>query len=349
MKKKTKTPEPLFLRACWGEKTERAPVWIMRQAGRYLPEYRAVRSKTTFLNLCKTPELAAEVTLQPVDLVGVDAAIIFSDILIVPEAMGQQLTIEENQGPRLFPIIQNISDIQKLKKPKPEKAYAFLGKALKRVRKQLPPSIPLIGFAGSPFTLMAYMVEGQGSKEFEKVRKLLSENPKWAHALLDKLATAVTDLLNYEIESGAQAVQIFDSWGGILNEKDFLKFSLAYVKKVISKLKRKNVPIIFFAKGTGAYLKKIKNCGADVISLDWTVDLKNARKILGKKIAIQGNLDPMTLFSTPLMIRDAVEKVLAQVNPRQGYIFNLGHGILPTTPPEHAKYLVKCVKELSAK
>lgn len=348
MAKKKADPRPLFIRACFGEKTERAPVWIMRQAGRYLPEYRAVRSQTTFLGLCKTPKLAAEVTLQPVDLVGVDAAIIFSDILIVPEAMGQTLTVEEKQGPRLFPVITSPADLKKLKKPKAEKAYAFLGKALQLVRKQLPPEIPLIGFAGSPFTLMAYMVEGQGTKEFEKVKTLLKENPKLAHALLEKLSDAVADLLNYKIKSVAQAVQIFDCWGGILDEKEFVKFSLAYVKKVIKKLKRKNVPVIFFAKGTGAYLKKIKSCGADVIGLDWNVDLKWARKILGKKIAIQGNLDPMTLFSTPGMIRDAVEKTLSQINPHQGYIFNLGHGILPTTPPEHAKYLVKCVKELSA-
>lgn len=341
------TRAPLMIRACFGEKTERAPVWIMRQAGRYLPEYRAIRSQTTFLGLCKTPELAAEVTLQPVELIGVDAAIIFSDILIVPEAMGQELTIEEKQGPRLFPTIQNPADVKKLKKPKPEKAYSFLGKALKLVRKRLPPEIPLIGFAGSPFTLMAYMVEGQGTKEFEKVRKLLRENPKLAHALLEKLADAVADLLNYEIESGAQIVQIFDSWGGILEEKEFYEFSLAYVKKVIGNLNRKKVPVIFFAKGTGQYLPKIKKCGADVISLDWTVDLAWARKILGKKIAIQGNMDPMTLFSTPLMIKDAVQKILFQINPRQGYVFNLGHGILPNTPPEHAKYLVKCVKELS--
>lgn len=347
--KKTKDNRPLFIRACFGEKTERAPVWIMRQAGRYLPEYRAVRATTTFLGLCKTPELAAEVTLQPVDLVGVDAAIIFSDILIVPEAMGQTLTVEEKQGPRLFPIIQTAADVRKLKKPKPEKAYAFLGKALKLVRTQLDPEIPLIGFAGSPFTLMAYMIEGQGTKEFEKVKALLKENPKLVHQLLEKLSNAVADLLNYKIKSGAQAVQIFDSWGGILNEKEFAKFSLAYVKKVIKKLNRKKVPVIFFAKGTGKYLKKIKSCGADVIGLDWNVNLKWARKILGKKIAIQGNLDPMTLFSSPSMIQDAVKNILSQINPRQGYIFNLGHGILPTTPPEHAKYLVQCVKELSAK
>ncbi len=350
MKKKSKTIEPLFIRACWGESTERAPVWIMRQAGRYLPQYREIRSQSTFLNLCKTPSLAAEVTLQPVDLLGVDAAIIFSDILIVPEAMGQTLTIEEQQGPRLFPILQNSSDVKKLKKPKPEKAYSFLGKALGLVRKNLSPSIPLIGFAGSPFTLMAYMVEGQGSKDFEKVRKLLHENPKLAHTFLEKLSEAVADLLNYQIECGAQVLQIFDSWGGILDQKGFIKFSLDYVKKVIRGLnKRTRVPVIFFARGSGQYLEKIKSCGADVISLDWKVDLAWARKILGKQIAIQGNMDPMALFSSPLMIRDAVEKTLSQINPRKAYIFNLGHGILPKTPVEHASYLVKCVKEISSR
>ncbi len=338
---------PLFLRACWGEKTERAPVWIMRQAGRYLPEYRKIRSKTTFLKLCKTPELAAEVTLQPVDLIGVDAAIIFSDILIVPEALGQKLTIEEKQGPRLFPVIQNSSDLKRLKKPIPEKAYSFLGKALQLVRKELNSKIPLIGFAGSPWTLLAYMVEGQGSKNFEKVKKLIYENPKLAHQLLSKLADAVTDLLNYEIESGAQAVQIFDSWGGVLGPAEFFEFSLDYVERIIANLNRKNVPVIFFAKGTGHHLSEIKDCGADVVGLDWTIDLAWAQKILGKKVAMQGNLDPLVLFSSQKVIRESVKKLFASLNPRQSYIFNLGHGILPQTPPENARYLVKCVKELS--
>lgn len=340
-------PLPLFLRACFGETTERAPAWIMRQAGRYLPQYRKIRSKTSFLKLCKTPELAAEVTLQPVDLIGVDAAIIFSDILIVPEAMGQKLTIEEKQGPRLFPTIQSASDLKKLKMPAPEKAYEFLGDALRLVRQELPKNVPLIGFAGSPWTLLAYMVEGQGSKNFEKVKKLIYENPALAHQLLSMIADAVTDLLNYEIESGAQAVQIFDSWGGILGPDEFFEFSLDYVERIISNLNRKNVPVIFFAKGTGHHLSHIKDCGADVIGLDWTIDLSWAQKILGKKVAMQGNLDPLVLFSSPKAIRDSVKRLFSKINPRQGYIFNLGHGILPPTPPEHAKYLVKCVKELS--
>ncbi len=342
-----KTIQPLFLRACFGEKTERAPAWIMRQAGRYLPQYRKIRSKTSFLNLCKTPELAAEVTLQPVDLIGVDAAIIFSDILIVPEAMGQKLTIEEKQGPRLFPTIQSVADLNKLKMPDPEKAYEFLGHALRLVRYELPKDVPLIGFAGSPWTLLAYMVEGQGSKNFEKVKKLIYENPKLAHALLSKIADAVTDLLNYEIECGAQAVQIFDSWGGILGPDEFHEFSLDYVERIISNLNRKGVPVIFFAKGTGHHLQSIQDCGADVIGLDWTIDLGWAQKLLAKKTAMQGNLDPLVLFSSQKAIRESVKRLFSKINPRQGYIFNLGHGILPPTPPEHAKYLIKCVKELS--
>jgi len=338
--------QALFLRACFGEKTERAPIWIMRQAGRYLPEYRKVRSKTSFLNLCKTPELAAEVTLQPVDLVGVDAAIIFSDILIVPEAMGQKLSIEEKQGPRLFPTIQSASDAKKLKKPDPEKAYAFLGDALRLVRQELPEGVPLIGFAGSPWTLLAYMVEGQGSKNFEKVKKLIYENPKLAHQLLSQIADAVTELLNFEIESGAQAVQIFDSWGGLLGPEEFFEFSLDYVERIIANLNRKGVPVIFFARGTGHHLEGIQDCGADVIGLDWTVDLAWAQKVLGRKVAMQGNLDPLVLFASPKVIRESVKRLFSKINTRQGYIFNLGHGILPQTPPEHAKYLVKCVKSL---
>ncbi len=340
--------ESIFLQALQGKKTERAPIWIMRQAGRYLPQYRAIRSKTTFLGLCKTPELAAEVTLQPIEYLGVDAAIIFSDILIVPEAMGQGLSIEEKVGPRLFPIIQTQSDVDKLQLPPPEKAYDYLGNALRLVKKQLPENIPLIGFAGSPFTLMAYMVEGQGTREFKLVKKLIYENPKLAHQLLKKVTQAVIQLLNFQVECGAQTLQIFDSWGGVLSSEDFKEFSLQYVEEVIAGISNKNIPIIFFAKGTSQYLERIKSCGAQGISLDWTVDLNWARKILGEEITIQGNLDPLVLLTNPDTIREKVKQVLAQIDPKQSYIFNLGHGIVPEVPPENAKYLVECVKELSA-
>ncbi|MBL7684657.1 MAG: uroporphyrinogen decarboxylase, partial [Deltaproteobacteria bacterium] len=334
-------------RACAGEKVERAPIWIMRQAGRYLPDYQKVRSKTTFLNLCKTPELASKVTLQPIDILKVDAAIIFSDILIVPEALGQKLTMEEKVGPRLFPKIQNQSGIKKLKRPTVEKAFDYLGKAIQMTRKGLPENIPLLGFAGSPWTLMAYMVEGSGSKNFETVKTLLLQNPKLAHELLSLIADTVTDLLNYQIECGVQAVQIFDSWGGVLSSDLFYEFSLDYVERVISNLNRKQVPVIFFGKGTGQHLDIIQDCGADVLSLDWTVDLGWARHVVGNKITLQGNLDPVTLFASPKKIRESVQDLFEQINPRERFIFNLGHGILPNTPPEHAKYLVKCVKELS--
>jgi uroporphyrinogen decarboxylase len=340
--------QSLFLRACFSRPVERAPVWIMRQAGRYLPQYRRIREKTSFLNLCKTPELAAEVTLQPVEILGVDAAIIFSDILLVPEAMGLKLSIEENEGPRLSPAIRDVSDIRKLTHPVPEKAYDFLGEAMGFVRRSLN-GTPLIGFAGSPWTLMVYMVEGGVTRDFVRIKRFVYDQKKAAHQLLTRIADAVTDSLNFQIESGAQAVQIFDSWGGILGPADFREFSLAYVERILGGLRRKNIPVILFAKGTGSQLERIARCGADVVSLDWTVDLTWARKILKGRVALQGNLDPCMLYCSPKRIQEAVRETLQKVNPQRGYIFNLGHGILPDTPVENVKYLVKCVKELSSK
>ncbi len=337
----------LFLDACFKKPTPRAPIWIMRQAGRYLPEYRAVRSQVSFLKLCKTPELAAEVTLQPIDILGVDAAIIFSDILIVPEAMGQTLTLKEKEGPRLFPEIRSAAEIQKLKRPDPEKAYRFLGDAIRLVRKELTGRAPLIGFAGSPWTLMSYMVEGRGSQNFLYLKSLIYQNRALAHRMLKKITQAVTDLLNFQIESGAQAIQIFDTWGGILTPEDYFEFSFPYIQQVIAQLNRKGLPVIFFARGRGDQLESLSKSGADVVSLDWTVDLKQAHRVMHQKVALQGNLDPIVLFSKPAHIRERVQKILQKVNPRRGYIFNLGHGILPNTPVEHVKYLVKTVQSLS--
>ncbi len=339
-----KQKNSLFLRACFREKTERTPIWIMRQAGRYLPEYRKVREKVSFLKLCKTPELAAKVTLQPIELLKVDAAIIFSDILIVPEAMGMKLSIEEKQGPRLNPPIRQTSDLKKIKIPKPEKAYDYLGNAIRWVKKELNGKVPLIGFAGSPWTLLAYMVEGQGSKDFLQVKKFVYDQKKSAHQLLDSLTRAVSDLLNYQIESGAEAIQIFDSWGGILSRDDFFEFSFPYVQKVISKIKRKNIPVIFFAKGTGQHLEKIISCGADVISLDWTIDLGWASSIAKNKVALQGNLDPCLLFASPKNIREETKNILRKIPENQSHIFNLGHGILPKTPVESVKEMIRFVK-----
>jgi len=322
-------------------------VWIMRQAGRYLPEYRKVREKTSFLKLCKTPELAAQVTLQPVELLGVDAAIIFSDILLIPEAMGQKLTLEEKEGPKLFPVLKSASDLKRLKTPRADKAYEYLGKAIGLVRRSLKPEVPLIGFAGSPWTLLTYVVEGGGSREFSRVKRLVYGEPKLAHAFLKRIARSVTDSLNYQIEAGAQAVQIFDTWGGVLTPEAFREFSLEYVERVIDGLKRRGVPVIFFAKGSGSQLERIARSGAQVLSLDWTVDLTWARKAVDGKVALQGNMDPHILRTSPERIRAGVKEILKKMRPGQGHIFNLGHGILPDTPPEHAKYLVKCVKEES--
>lgn len=341
--KKQKTS--LFLRACFREKTERTPIWIMRQAGRYLPEYRKVREKVSFLKLCKTPELAAKVTLQPIDILKVDAAIIFSDILIVPEAMGMKLSIEEKHGPRLTPPIRQVSDLKKIRIPKPEKAYDYLGNAIRLVKKELNGKVPLIGFAGSPWTLLAYMVEGEGSKDFLQVKKFVFDQKKSAHQLLNLLTTAVGDLLNYQIESGAEAIQIFDSWGGILSRDDFFEFSFPYIQKVISNLKRKNIPIIFFAKGTGQHLEKIISCGADVIGLDWTVDLGWASSIAKNRVALQGNLDPCLLFASPKKIREETNRILQKIPKNQGHIFNLGHGILPKTPVENVREMMRMVKK----
>ncbi|MFO1519391.1 MAG: uroporphyrinogen decarboxylase [bacterium] len=339
--------ESLFIRACFREPTERTPVWIMRQAGRYLPEYRKVREKTTFLNLCKTPELAAQVTLQPIDILKVDAAIIFSDILIIPEAMGMGLTIEEKVGPKLFPTVKTVHDLKRLKRPKVEKAYDSLGRAIQLVRKRLEGKVPLIGFAGSPWTLLVYMVEGGGSRDYAKVKRFIYDQKKTAHQLLKTLSDAVADSLNYQIECGAQAVQIFDSWGGILDPESFQEFSLSYAERVIGRLNRKDVPVIFFAKGTGHQLKRIASCGADVISLDWTVDMAWARKIAKGRVALQGNLDPCLLYCSRSRIRQGVKEVLKKAG-KKGHVFNLGHGILPDVPPENARYLVECVKELSS-
>ncbi len=334
----------IFIDACFGKPTARAPIWIMRQAGRYFPEYRKIREKTTFLNLCKTPELAAKVTLQPIDFLGVDAAIIFSDILIVPEAMGLKLSIEESVGPKLFPKIQNLSDIARLKIPKPEKAYAYLGDAIRLVRRSLPASVPLIGFAGAPWTLLTYMVEGGGSRDFMAAKKLIYQHPKHARDLLKKITESVTDCLNYQIQSGAQAIQLFDTWAGVLSPKDYEEFALTWVRKIFLKLKRKGIPLIYFPKGRGYEIEKTISSGANVIGLDWTVDLSWAKKTAKGRVALQGNLDPMILLSDKTKIRNAAQEILNTMGKSKGFIFNLGHGILPSTPPEHAKYLVDWVK-----
>jgi len=343
----TQLQNDLFLKACKRQPVERTPIWIMRQAGRYLPEYRAVREKADFLTMCKTPELAAKVTIQPVDIIGVDAAIIFSDILVIPEAMGMKLEIIENKGPKLYEAIRNADDVNKLKSVDPFKQLKYVLDAVALAKKELNGRVPLIGFAGSPWTLMTYMVEGGGSKNFSEIKKFIYNQPEAAHKLLDKLADNVADYLSAKIEAGADAVQIFDTWGGILSADEFNEFSLQYISKIISQLNRNDEPVIVFAKGVHHSLKNLVSCGADVIGLDWTMNLGEVRNLIGNKAALQGNLDPTILYAPKEKIRVEAKKVLESFGNGSGHIFNLGHGILPDVPPENAKYLVDVVKEES--
>lgn len=344
-----KIKNDLFLRACRQEKTERTPIWMMRQAGRYLPEYRAIREKADFLTMCKTPELAAEVTIQPVDIVGVDAAIIFSDILVIPEAMGMTLEMREKEGPILHNPIRDYQSAKSLKRVKVNRDLKFVLDAIKLTKRELNNRVPLIGFSGSPWTLLTYMVEGSGSKNYDEVKKLIFNNPKLAHKLLEKIALSVADYLSAQIDAGADAVQIFDTWGGILSPKDFIEFSLHYVEMVINNLVRKNTPVIFFAKGVHYKLNKLAKCGADVLGLDWTMNLGKVREQIGDKVALQGNLDPTVLLANKSLIKEKAVDVLKSYGKGSGHIFNLGHGILPNVSPENAKYLVSIVKKESKK
>ncbi len=346
---KTQIPtNDLFLRACNREDVERTPVWFMRQAGRYLPEYRAVREKVDFLTLCKTPELAAEVTVQPVDIIGVDAAIVFSDILVVPEAMGMELIVEEGKGGPRFPSpLRSRADIDKLPVPDPNSKLKFVMDAIRTTQKNLNNKVPLIGFSGSPWTLATYMVEGRGSKNFRHVKELIFSSPRDAHFLLDKLARSVALYLSAQIEAGAQAVQIFDTWGGILGQEEFEEFSLRYIRQVLSLVKTNGAPVIVFCKDCGHSLEKIADTGAAVVGIDWTVDIGKAREMVGSYAALQGNLDPTMLYSTPERIETGVKQILKKFGKGNGHIFNLGHGILPDTPVENVKVFVNAVKKFS--
>src|SRR5579862_874607 len=338
----------LFLKACRRQPTSRTPIWIMRQAGRYLPEYRAVRAKVDFLTLCKTPELAAEVTVQPIDIIGVDAAIIFSDILVVPEAMGMKLIVEEGRGGPRFPTpIANADDVRNLKIPNPAKSLKYVYDAIALTQKSLNGRVPLIGFCGSPWTLAAYMVEGSGARDFRKAKKLLYDNPKLAHELLAKLATSVAKHLSAQIAAGAQAVQIFDTWGGTLTPDAFREFSLRYIQQVVSEIERNDEPVIVFCKGCGQSLDAIAATGCDVVGLDWTTDIGSARKQIGSRVALQGNLDPAVLHSSSDAMRTEVRSILKKYGNGPGHIFNLGHGIDPEASVELVKDLIQTVKSES--
>ncbi len=338
----------LFLRACKRLPVARTPIWIMRQAGRYLPEYRAVREKADFLTMCKTPELATEVTLQPIDLIGVDAAIIFSDILVIPEAMGMHLEMHEGLGPVFPRPIRTEGDAKNLKNIDPAVDLKYVLDAVSLTKQTLSGRVPLIGFSGSPWTLLSYMVEGMGSKHFPNVKRLIYQNPTLAHRLLDKISDAVAVYLSAKIEAGVNAIQIFDTWGGILSPDDFQTFSLNYMKKIISQVKRKDEPVILFAKGVHYGLHYLAESGADVLGLDWTMNIGDVRKAVGDKVALQGNLDPTVLYAPHDKIRQEAGKILKSFGHGSGHVFNLGHGILPDVPPENLKALVDFVKKESA-
>lgn len=342
-----KIENDLFLRACRKEETERTPIWIMRQAGRYLPEYRAVRQKADFLTMCKTPELASEVTIQPIDLIGVDAAIIFSDILVIPEAMGMKLEMHEGKGP-IFPSpVRSDNDLSLLKDIDPFSDLKYVLDAVAMTKRELNGRVPLIGFSGSPWTLLTYMVEGGGSKNFANVKKMIYKNPKLAHSILEKLSSAISIYLSAKIEAGADAIQIFDTWGGILSQKDYAEFSLQYVEKIISEVKKQNEPVIYFPKGVHLNLEIIAECGADVIGLDWNMDIGAVRNEIGDKVALQGNLDPTVLYADKNIIESKALEILNSFGKGNGHVFNLGHGILPDIPPENAKILVDFIKDNS--
>lgn len=343
-----------YLRALLKQPVDRTPVWIMRQAGRYLPEYRATRQQAgDFLTLCKTPELACEVTLQPLERFELDAAILFSDILTIPDAMGLGLTLNEGEGPRFSSPIRDTAAINKLAVLDPEQELRYVMDAVRTIRAALDDRVPLIGFSGSPWTLATYMIEGRSSRDFARTKALMFTEPAAMHQLLDTLSDSVALYLNAQIAAGAQAVMIFDTWGGALSHRDYIEFSLNPMKRIIEQLDReaegRTVPITVFTKGGGQWLEQIADCGCDAAGLDWTTNISSARSQIGDRVALQGNMDPALLHSTPERIRQQVATILADYGKGSGHIFNLGHGVTPPTNPDHVKVLIDAVHELSTR
>ncbi len=344
----------LFLRALKRQPVPRTPIWVMRQAGRYLPEYRAVREKTDFLTLCKTPELATEVTIQPVDIIGVDAAIIFSDILVINEAMGMSVEIIESKGIRLTPPIRSQVDIDRLIIPDINEKLGYVLDAIRLTKKELGNRVPLIGFSGAAWTLFTYAVEGGGSKNYAFAKKMMYREPKMAHMLLSKISRVITEYLLMQIEAGADAVQIFDSWASALSEDDYREFALPYIKESVQAVKTKypGTPVIVFSKDCNTILSDIADTGCDAMGLGWNMDIAKARAELKDRVALQGNMDPTVLYGTHDKIRAEAAKILEHFGKHtesSGHVFNLGHGILPDVDPENLKCLVDFVKEESTK
>ncbi len=341
-----------LIRALLREPTPYTPVWMMRQAGRYLPEYRATRTQAgSFMQLCQTPELACEVTLQPLRRFPLDAAILFSDILTIPDAMGLGLGFTEGEGPRFARPLRTPADIVQLRVPDPETQLRYVMDAVRLIRRELNGAVPLIGFAGSPWTLATYMVGDGGGKNFALIKQWLYDEPNALHQLLAKLAQAVTLYLNAQIAAGAQVVMLFDTWGGVLTPRAYQEFSLAYAQRIFAGLTRvhegRQVPVIFYTKGGGQWLELMATSGANALGLDWSTDLTQARARVGGQVALQGNLDPCLLYASPERIRAGVAEVLADFGTGSGHVFNLGHGILPDINPDHAAAMIAAVHELS--
>lgn len=341
-----------YLRALLRQPVDRTPVWMMRQAGRYLPEYREVRAQAgDFMSLCRNPELACEVTLQPLRRFALDAAILFSDILTIPDAMGLGLSFNPGEGPQFAHPLRTQQAIQALPIPDPELSLGYVMDAVRVIRRELNGDVPLIGFSGSPWTLATYMVEGGSSKTFAHIKALAFSEPKWMHQLLDKLAQAVTLYLNAQIAAGAQAVMIFDTWGGVLSTPAYQSFSLDYMAQIVAGLTRQHegrvVPVTLFTKQGGQWLESMAATGCDAIGLDWTIELDQARRRVGDKVALQGNMDPAMLYAPPAVIEQEVARLLASFGAGNGHVFNLGHGITPDVAPEHAAAFVRAVQQQS--
>jgi uroporphyrinogen decarboxylase len=334
----------LFLDAAFSKQTERPPVWMMRQAGRFMPEYWEIKNKYSFLEMCKTPEIAADVTMLPVDLLGIDAAILFCDILVTAEAMGGDLSFTQGIGPRFSNPVRTMADVDALQTDVMDRLQ-YVADAIKVIQQRLNGSIPLIGFAGAPFTVMSYLVEGASSKDFKTTKLLMHNHPEIAHKLLAKIAKVTAQYLNLQIAAGVNAVQIFDSWAQALSWNDYHEFSHRYIQEIIANLDRKDIPVISFCKGSSVFAPVMALAKPDVISVDWNADLLNIKNSLPAGIAVQGNLDPHILYAEKPAIKKAILQLFERMRGQNGFIFNLGHGIMPDIPFDHVKYAIEVIKE----
>lgn len=341
-----------FIQALKRQPVDKTPVWIMRQAGRYLPEYLRTRDKAgDFMTLCKTPELACEVTLQPITRYALDAAILFSDILTIPDAMGMGVSIVEQRGPVFAKTIKSLADVEALPAIDPGTELNYVMDAVQLIKSSLAGRLPLIGFSGSPFTLATYMVEGQGTHTFYEIKKMLYSAPELLHRLLAKLTLSIQSYLHAQITHGVDAVMVFDTWGGVLSTRDYQQFSLVYMQEIVNYLKEQapDIPIILFTKGGGQWLETIAETGCQCVGLDWTCDINEAKRRVGKQVALQGNLDPVVLLAPPAVIIEKTKQLLDDYGEGPGHVLNLGHGILPQIPPEHLAALIETVNDYSRK